>query len=382
MALVLLRGYLEHLLREHGKRSRRERTMIEDITNTELETFARFDAIIDVRSPAEFAEDHIPGAVSLPVLTNEERARIGSIYKQESLFRARRLGAACVARNVAGHLETALADKPKDFHPLLYCWRGGMRSNAMATILTRVGWRTGVLAGGYKTWRRSVVANLRDDGLPPDILLLDGQTGTAKSEILRRISSLGVQAVDLEALANHRGSVFGGVGEQPSQKFFESALWDALRRFDLSRPLLVEAESNRIGRCEVPKRLWNAMINAPRVILSSSVEARADYLLKTYTDITASEGAALDAVGKLARFHSKETIAEWGALAEARNFRMLAAALMRDHYDPLYDRSRARSGSATVLKRIEIADFDDATFDAVAEEIASALLRYETQGTP
>lgn len=381
MALDRLRGYLEHLLREQGKRSQRRRIMIEDVDNTELETFERFDAIIDVRSPAEFAEDHIPGAFNLPVLSNEERAKVGTIYKQESQFRARRLGAALVARNVAEHLETALADKPKDFHPLLYCWRGGMRSNAMATILTRVGWRVGVLAGGYKTWRRSVVANLRG-GAPLNIVLLDGQTGTAKSEILRRVSSLGVQAVDLEALANHRGSVFGGVGEQPSQKGFESALWDALRRFDLSRPVLAEAESNRIGRCEIPHRLWKSMTEAPRLTLTAPVEARADYLLKTYTDITASEEAALDAVDKLARFHSKETIAEWRARAGTRDFRTLAAALMREHYDPLYDRSRARSGSATALKRIEIADFNDATFQAVAEEIASALLRYETQGNP
>lgn len=353
--------------------------MIEDVNNTTLETLARFDAVIDVRSPAEFAEDHIPGAINLPVLSNKERAEVGTIYTQVSQFRARRLGAAYVARNVAHHLETALADKPKGFHPLLYCWRGGMRSNAMATILTRVGWRTGVLAGGYKTWRRTVVTNLRESTAPLRVVLLDGQTGTAKSEILQRVSSHGGQTLDLERIANHRGSVFGDIGGQPSQKLFESRLWDALRRIDLSRPILLEAESNRIGRCEIPKRVWEAMTDAPRIVISAPIDVRADYLTKIYSDIIASADTLAGAVDKLARFHSKEMIAEWQALIETRNFRALAAALMRDHYDPLYDRSRKMRGGAPTIAEFDVGRFDDATFEAVAEDVASALMRYETK---
>lgn len=353
--------------------------MIEEISDISADALQRFDAVIDVRTPAEFAEDHLPGAVNLPVLSNAERIEVGTVYKQESQLRARRIGAAYVARNVAEHLTTALEDKPKNFHPLLYCWRGGMRSNAMAMILSQVGWRTGVLKGGYKTWRREVVSALRDDETPLNIILLDGQTGTAKTEVLRRLSGFDVQTVDLEALVNHRGSVFGAAGAQPSQKLFESRLWAHLRTFDLARPVLVEAESNRIGRCEIPKRLWNSMRCAPRVTLTAPVNQRAGFLLTAYRDITENADAVIEAVNRLAPFHPKETIAEWRTLAENGNFRSLVEVLMREHYDPLYDRSRKRAGGA--LARYYLDRLDGATFGRVAEEIASALSRDANKGS-
>ncbi|WDI31483.1 tRNA 2-selenouridine(34) synthase MnmH [Hyphococcus flavus] len=351
---------------------------IEEIADTGRTTLARFDAIIDVRSPDEFAADHLPAAINLPVLSNQERAEIGAIYKQDSPFRARRLGAAYVARNVAHHLQTALANKPNNFLPLIYCWRGGMRSNAMATILSQVGWRTAVLKGGYKTWRRSVFAALRDDGAPLNIVLLDGQTGTAKSEILRRVASLGVQTIDLEGLANHRGSVFGGFGDdtQPSQKLFESRLWTQLQGLDLSRPILLEAESNRIGQCEVPRRLWSAMRVAPSLALSASPAARAKFLLTAYADITQNETTIMAAISRLAPFHARGRIAEWRELAETRDHQILAKALMRDHYDPLYDRSRNNRGNNEAKAHFHIQDFDDATLDAVAKDVASALTQF------
>ncbi len=354
--------------------------MIEEVGDTEMATLKRFDAIIDVRAPDEFAEDHIPGAINLPVLTDAERAEIGTVYKQQSQFRARRIGAAYVACNVARHLETALADKPADFHPLVQCWRGGMRSNAMATILSQVGWRTGVLKGGYKTWRRAVAGAMRtEDGPPLNLVLLDGQTGTAKSDILRLLARRGVQTIDLEALANHRGSVFGHVGAQPSQKLFESHLFETLRRLDPARPILVEAESNRIGRCEVPMRLWSAMRRAPRLGVSAPVAARADYLLQTYAEITEDGARIYDAIDRLTPFHPKETIAQWRVWAKERAYRPLAEALMREHYDPLYDRSRKRhAGDARPPLMID--EFGNATLEAVADEIVSALKDYENQG--
>src|SRR5579872_889772 len=182
---------------------------IESIREVDPETLGAFDAIIDVRSPAEFAEDHVPGAISLPVLDDAERAEVGTIYVQDSRFRARRVGAALVARNVARHLETALADKDGAFRPLVYCWRGGQRSGAMATILSQVGWRTAVLAGGYRTYRRHVKARLYDETPPLKLVLLEGRTGTGKTAVLSRLAARGVQTLDLEGLAEHRGSVFG-----------------------------------------------------------------------------------------------------------------------------------------------------------------------------
>src|SRR4051812_21437901 len=230
----------------------------EVVQSADATTRAGFDLVIDVRSPREFALDHVPGAVNLPVLSDAERAEVGTIYVQGSRFKARQVGAAYVARNVAHHLTTALADKGGGFRPLLYCWRGGMRSNAMAVILAQVGWRTAVLEGGYRTYRRRVVERLYGEMPLPPVVLLDGSTGTGKTEVLARLAGEGVQALDLEDLAQHRGSLFGALPgrPQPSQKLFESRLLAALEALDPTRPVVVEAESSKIGELIVPPALW------------------------------------------------------------------------------------------------------------------------------
>ena len=315
---------------------------IQTVDQLTSESLAAFDEIIDVRSPAEFAEDHVPGAINLPVLSNDERAEVGTIYVQDSRFRARRLGASLVARNIADHLQHHLADKPGAYKPLIYCWRGGMRSNAMATVLSSVGWRTAVVSGGYKTWRRAVVDVLSDSLDPLPIILLDGQTGTAKTEIISTLAQLGVQTLDLEGLAHHRGSVFGGYDDedQPRQKFFESLLLAALRQHDLSRPIVVEAESSLIGRCTIPRRLLAAMRTAPRIEVRASLAARARFLVCNYSDVHGT-GERLDgAIRQLAAHHSRETIAAWLDLSKSGQFDQLAQCLARDHYDPLYTRKR------------------------------------------
>ncbi len=348
--------------------------MIETAPDAEPETLAQYDEIIDVRSPAEFAEDHLPGAVNLPVLSNAERAEIGAIYTQESKFRARRIGAAYVARNVAHHLETALAGKPAGFRPLLYCWRGGMRSGAMATILSQVGWRTGVLHGGYKTWRRAVVAGLRNSDARLNIVLLDGQTGTAKSEILGRLAALGLQTLDLEALAAHRGSVFGAWEDkpQPSQKLFESRIWQALRQMDAAQPILVEAESARIGRCEIPQQLWRAMRRARHLVVRADAHIRAQYLVRAYSDIIREHDNILAAIDRLAPFQSKAQLEAWRDMARANDFTALAGSLMRVHYDPLYDRARKRRAERPLAEiRLDRIDID--ALASAGKEIRSVL---------
>lgn len=344
--------------------------MIETVPDIALSALAPYDTIIDVRSPAEFAQDHIPGAINLPVLSNEERAEVGTIYVQDSRFLARRIGAACVARNVARHLETALADRDAKFRPLLYCWRGGMRSNAMATILSQIGWRTGVLSGGYKTWRRAVVAALFDDPAPIDLVLIDGETGAAKTEILGRMTPFGVQTIDLEGLAAHKGSVFGAdIGRaQPPQKLFESRLFDRLRRYDAAVPIVVEAESSKIGRLNIPKRLWLSMRAAPRLTIRAGIAARAAYLVRAYADFIDAPGEIDRAIDRLRPFHEKETIEAWLALSGDKRHRALAEALMREHYDPLYERSRRRSGKnpvgAVTLENLESDDLNRAAREA------------------
>jgi len=237
-----------------------------------------FDTVIDVRSPAEFAEDHVPGAINLPVLSNEERAKVGTIYVQQSRFLARKIGAALVFRNSAHHVETQLMDKEGGWRPLVYCWRGGQRSGSFAWMLGQIGWRSDVIEGGYRSYRRLVKQALYDDPLPHRLVALDGYTGTAKTALLQVLAGRGVQVLDLEGLAEHRGSLLGGMVEpQPGQKAFETRLASALLQLDPAQPVLVEAESSKIGARVIPPSLWAAMKIAPRIEVTASVAARTAY---------------------------------------------------------------------------------------------------------
>lgn len=339
-----------------------------DVTRTlDWAYLDQFDMIIDVRSPAEFAQDHIPGAVNLPVLDDAERARVGTVYVQESRFLARRIGAALVARNISRHLETALADKPPGFRPLIYCWRGGQRSNAMALVLAQVGWRTLVLSGGYKTWRRTVQEALYTGELGYRFVLLDGGTGSAKTDILARAAALGAQTLDLEGLARHRGSLFGAlVGTpQPSQKWFESCLYDQLRRMDPGRPVILEAESSKVGNRTLPPAFWQAMMRAPRVELRAPLEARISYLLSAYPDVIANRNLLENVLSRLEIYPGRKQLAAWRSLADAGLFHDLARELVERHYDPSYARS-ARSETRPLLAAIELGSLEEAERDRAA----------------
>ena len=200
------------------------------------------------------------------------------------------------------------------------------------------------MKGGYKTWRREVVSGLELDETPLPVILVDGPTGSGKTAILTEISQQGGQVIDLEGIANHRGSAFGGFGEvpQPAQRLFETIIWDQLRQFDLSRPIYVEAESARVGLRRVPRRLWHSMLAAPRVEIHVPPAARSAFLVSAYGDAVRDSESVAQSLELLKPLHSKETIAEWQSLADAGNHRQLAEVLMLEHYDPLYARSRKR----------------------------------------
>jgi tRNA 2-selenouridine synthase len=349
---------------------------IQVVSAADPASLAPFDAIIDVRSPSEFAEDHAPGAISLPVLSDAERAEVGTLYVQVSRFKARRVGAALIARNVAGYLETVLADKDPAFRPLIYCWRGGQRSGAMATILSQVGWRTAVLAGGYKTYRRHVRERLYDETPALQLVLLEGRTGSGKTEMLGRLAARGVQTLDLEGLAQHRGSVFGAlVGRpQPSQKMFESRLLAELERLDPARPIVVEAEASKVGERMVPPALWTAMAAAPRIALAAPAEERARYLAGTYADVVADRAAFDAALQRLPIHPGRKALAAWRELADAGDLVGLAAGLIEGHYDPAYDRA-ARKDPRPRLGEIALAGLSPASQEAAADEIAALVAR-------
>lgn len=332
----------------------------------------RFDDIIDVRAPSEWAEDHIPGAISLPVLDDDERARVGTIYKQVSPFTARKVGAALVAKNAAAHLEGPLADKPGGWQPLVYCWRGGQRSGSFASILSQIGWRVEVVQGGYKSWRRLVVEALYDQPFAHRLMVLDGNTGTAKTEVLARLAARGVQVVDLEGLANHRGSLFGHMGEQPSQKAFEGRLALALARLDPDRPVVVEAESAKVGECRLPPKLWRAMVTAPRISIEAPRRARAEYLVRAYADLVADVARLDGVVASLAAAHPREVIADWRAMVAAGAFVDLAEGLMARHYDPRYGKHRARMDAP--VTEVAVEGLDD--LEGLADRIAALIAAY------
>jgi tRNA 2-selenouridine synthase len=331
-----------------------------------------FDTLVDVRSPAEFAEDHVPGAINLPVLSDAERAEIGTIYVQDEPFRARKIGAALVARNAARHLEGPLAGMGGGWRPLVYCWRGGQRSGSFASILRQVGWRVDTVEGGYKTWRGAVVSFFHEAPWPTRVVLLDGNTGTAKTELLGVLARRGVQVLDLEQLARHRGSVFGEVATpQPSQKAFETALAEVADRLDPERVLLVEAESSKIGERLIPPSLWKAMRAASRIVVEAPLASRATYLVRTYQDAIADRERLLATLAALKRLQGAEVVAEWQTLAQAGALEPLAADLMRRHYDPRYAKHR-REG-ADVLATIRTEALDPPSLETLADRIARTL---------
>lgn len=336
-----------------------------------------FDEIIDVRTPAEFAEDRIPGAINLPVLDNQQRIIVGTLYKQVSAFEARRVGGAMVAENIARHLAGHLADKPKNWRPLLYCWRGGMRSGSFVTWMRMVGWDACQLEGGYKTYRNHVIDGLNGLTSALRFVVLCGPTGSAKTRVLEALAARGAQVLDLEALAQHKGSVLGAIpgAEQPSQKAFETQLHHAMRGFDAGRPVFVEAESRKIGRIQLPEPLVLAMRAAPCAVLEASRDARLAFLVRDYAYLGDDVGALQARLERLKELQSKETISRWLSLAEAGALPQLFGELMELHYDPLYRRSQASHFSAfTSAPRFITEDLSAAGIARLAEDILATRL--------
>ncbi|MEM9344233.1 MAG: tRNA 2-selenouridine(34) synthase MnmH [Pseudomonadota bacterium] len=334
-----------------------------------------FDDIIDVRSPAEFAEDRIPGALSLPVLSDEERARVGTIYVQDCPFNARKIGAALVARNAARHIETVLADRDGGWRPLIYCWRGGQRSGSFASILAQIGWRAETVQGGYQQFRRLVVKALYEGPVSPRLVVLDGYTGSAKTDVLSCLAGMGVAVIDLEGLARHRGSVLGAMpGGQPSQKAFETGIAMALAGVPEGAPVVVEAESSKVGDRIVPPAVWKAMRAAPRIVIEAPVAARAEYLARAYSDVTADGDAFGARLEKLIPYHGHEAVGRWRAMLGEGAHAALAAELIETHYDARYAKSRARA-ERKVLETIEAPVLDKAAVQRIAADVAAVVRR-------
>ncbi len=327
---------------------------------------------IDVRSPSEYAIDHLPDAVSHPVLDDAERARIGTMHTQDSAFAARRAGAAIVARNIAAMLEGAFAGKPRDWAPLVYCWRGGQRSRSLAHILNEIGWRAAQLEGGYRAYRRHVVAQL--ETLPGRFRfkVICGLTGSGKSRLLAAFAAVGAQVLDLEGLARHRGSLLGDLpgDQQPSQKSFESGLLATLDALDRARPVYVESESKKIGTVQVPETLLAAMRTAEGIRIELPPSLRIELLKSEYAHFLADHGALAARLERLIPLHGKKTIGRWIDAAKAGDWDMLVGELLELHYDPSYTRSIGKhfpriAGAVAVSP----STVTDSAFQALAREL-------------
>ncbi len=302
------------------------------------ERFEAADEIIDVRAPCEFAEDHISGAINLPVLKDLERERVGTIYKQESSFEARKIGASLVSANIGEHLAGHFAGKPKNYRPVVYCWRGGQRSGSFGIVLANIGWDVSVIEGGYQTYRRHVSETIESIAPELNLVVLNGYTGAGKTLLLKQLESDGAQVLDLEGLACHKGSVFGGDPEnpQPAQKRFESLLYDKVRTFDTGKPVFIEAESAKVGRLNLPNPLWQKMKISPVIEIDSPLAERAAYLKSDYEEWLEDLERIHRTLDRLKSFRSKKQIQQWRDLAEEGRWLDFVSELLSEHYDKLY----------------------------------------------
>jgi tRNA 2-selenouridine synthase len=338
-----------------------------------LARLADFSTIIDARSEGEYAEDHLPGAVNWPSLNDEERKIVGTRYKQISQFEAKKLGAALVAKNIAAHIQREVLDKPREWQPLVYCWRGGKRSGSLALILDQIGFKVTLVDGGYKAFRAALVADLPQLAARHSYQVVCGTTGSGKTRLLQALQAQGAQVLDLEALANHRSSVLGlipGV-PQPSQKAFDSLIWAALRSFDPARPVYIESESKKVGNVAVPEGLIAAMRAAPCLQLDLAEDERVALLLEDYDFFVRDIAFFCERLGALTEARGKDTVQDWQARARSGDVASVVRELLVRHYDPVYLQSMRRN--FTHYETARVLAPRDHTAAAMAELAASML---------
>jgi tRNA 2-selenouridine synthase len=329
-----------------------------------------FDTIIDVRSPLEYEEDHIIGSINCPVLYDQERIIVGTIYKKESTFKAKIIGSSLTAKNIAKHIEEKFINQQGSWQPLIYCWRGGQRSKAFSLILSEVGWRTFQLEGGYKKYRNEVINFLNKVGSKLKIILISGKTGSAKTKILQNIKLQGGQILDLENLANHKGSLLGKIPDlkQPSQKLFESKLYHQIKQLDLRRNVYIEAESSKIGNIHIPKTLWAKMIVSPRIEIKADIELRSSFLLKDYKYMCENPELIKPIIYGLKNRLSKKLINDWMELITKKLWLDLTKSFLENHYDPSYS-SNTIKNDRKVIKEIQAKSFSKEEINKITKLI-------------
>jgi len=309
---------------------------------------------VDVRSPIEFSQGHIPGAVNIPLFANDERAEIGTMYKQVGKGQALALGEKIARPKVDGIIEQIRKLLPADI--VIYCWRGGKRSSEICRLVNEAGVPARRIQGGYKAYRRGI---RRDIEQPRKLLVLGGKTGSGKTAILLGLKAQGLQVIDLEGLANHKGSVFGHINEepQPTTEQFENDFHQELQRMDPEQTLLLENESYVIGSVHLPPPLLQQMRAAPLLIIDVPVEARIDRLVQEYTMTDRQE--LIKACHRIARKLTQPKLQEVIAFLENDDFRS-ACTILLVYYDHYYNRGiEKRKNQEIYSLSLNGFDFDD-----------------------
>lgn len=348
-----------------------KKTHVRPIASTDEYLLEQITDIIDVRSPGEFLEDHIPGAINIPVLDNDQRAEVGTLYKNDS-FAAKKLGAALISENISQAIQTTLKDKSIDFVPLIYCARGGQRSLSMATVLAQIGWHCHLLNGGYKHYRSLVRVALQDTLGPFQLCMVNGLTGTAKTRVLHFLAEMNEQVLDLEGLANHRGSLLGANPDspQPSQKLFETRVADHCRKFNPQQRIWVESESNKIGNLHIPEKIWKQMRSAPQIEINAPVEARVTYILQDYQALTRSAEQLKRKLGYIKHRIATELFTQWTGHIDHQRWPQLVESLLSEHYDPSYRRSMANNQRETIAS-IDLIALSDSELTRAASVLSN-----------
>ena len=314
---------------------------------------ARSLPIIDVRSPGEHNHAHIPGAVNIPLFDNEERALVGTKYKNAGKDSAVLLGLDLVGPKLVGFVKGSKKLNPQTKEVLVHCWRGGMRSGSFAWLLDAAGLVPSTLAGGYKAYRNTVLAAFAE---PRNIIILGGKTGSGKTDILKELARQGEQIIDLEGLAHHKGSTYGAIGQlpQPATEQFENLIFSKWRTLDLRRRIWIEDESRNVGSCFVPMSLWQQMRAAPVAFVDVPKPVRVQRLVTEYTGI--DHDLLVEATQRISkRLGGKLTKDALDALS--RNDYATVADLTLDYYDKAYLHGLSQRDPATV-DRLEITDDD------------------------